>query len=146
MRVALACDHGGYELKQSIKQYLQSTTHAYVDLGCDSTESVNYPDYAEKVVHYVSHNGYDYGILICGTGQGMAMCSNKHRNIRASLCTDANMAELARSHGNSNILCMGGRITMPIVAVEMLEVFLTTDFVGGRHLHRINKFSTVCDK
>ena len=142
MRLAIASDHGGFELKETIKNYLSSTVHAYVDLGCHSTESVDYPDYVEKVVHYITHNGYDYGILICGTGQGMAMCSNKHRNIRASLCTDANMAELARSHGNCNILCMGGRITLPFVAVEMLEVFLSTDFDGGRHLERIKKFST----
>ncbi len=142
MRLAIASDHGGFELKETIKNYLSGTVHAYVDLGCDSTKGVDYPDYVEKVVHYITHNGYDYGILICGTGQGMAMCSNKHRNIRASLCTDANMAELARSHGNSNILCMGGRITLPFVAVEMLEVFLSTDFDGGRHLERIKKFST----
>ena len=142
MRLAIASDHGGFELKETIKNYLSGTSHAYVDLGCHSTESVDYPDYVEKVVHYITYNGYDYGILICGTGQGMAMCSNKHRNIRASLCTDANMAELARSHGNCNILCMGGRITLPFVAVEMLEVFLSTDFDGGRHLERIKKFST----
>ena len=142
MRLAIASDHGGFELKETIKNYLSGTVHAYVDLGCDSTKGVDYPDYVEKVVHYITYNGYDYGILICGTGQGMAMCSNKHRNIRASLCTDANMAELARSHGNSNILCMGGRITLPFVAVEMLEVFLSTDFDGGRHLERIKKFST----
>ena len=142
MRIAIASDHGGFELKQSIKDYLNGTTHAYVDLGSHNNDSVDYPEYAEKVIHYVTHNGYDYGVLICGTGQGMAMCSNKHRNIRASLCTDANMAELARSHGNCNILCMGGRITFPFVAVEMLEVFLSTDFDGARHEKRIKMFST----
>tara|TARA_R110000851_G_C12784800_1_gene535729 strand:+ start:133 stop:573 length:441 start_codon:yes stop_codon:yes gene_type:complete len=146
MRIAIASDHGGYELKQKITKYLQGTTHAFVDLGSYNTDSVDYPDYAEKVVNYITHNGYDYGILICGTGQGMAMCSNKHRNIRASLCTDTNMAELARSHGNCNILCIGGRITLPFVALEMLKVFLSTNFDGDRHLKRINKFSTVCDK
>lgn len=141
MRIAIACDHGGYELKLKVKEYLDTTEHAYVDLGCTDTTSVDYPDYAQKVVHYLIHNGYDIGILICGTGQGMSMSANKNRNIRAALCTDANMAELARSHGNCNILCMGGRITLPYVALEMVEVFLSTNFEGGRHKRRIEKFS-----
>ena len=141
MRIAIASDHGGYELKEQIKKYFSKTDHAYVDLGCHNTDTVDYPDYAEQVVHYVTHNGYDFGILICGTGQGMSMCSNKHHNIRAALCTDANMAELARSHGNCNILCMGGRITLPWIAIEMIEVFIATGFDGARHEKRIKMFS-----
>ena len=93
-------------------------------------------------MHYLKHNGYDLGILICGTGQGMAMCSNKHSHIRASLCTDVTMAELARSHGNCNIICMGGRITGSAVAIDMVKKFLATEFEGGRHEKRINLFSS----
>tara|TARA_R110000772_G_C13024352_1_gene410978 strand:- start:130 stop:567 length:438 start_codon:yes stop_codon:yes gene_type:complete len=141
LRIAIASDHGGYELKQCIKEYLSTTQHAYVDLGCTDETSVDYPDYADKVVQYVQHNGYDFGVLLCGTGQGMAMCANKHRNIRAALCTDVNMGELARSHGNCNILCMGGRITDHNLAVEILKKFLITDFEAGRHQDRISKFS-----
>ena len=140
-KLAIACDHGGYELKNKIQTYLDTTEHTYTDLGTNSTDSVDYPDFAEKVINSLIHDDYDYGILICGTGQGMAMCANKHTDIRAALCTDANMAELARSHGDCNILCMGGRITLPYVAIEMLEVFLTTEFEGGRHEKRIKKFS-----
>lgn len=141
MRIAIACDHGGYELKLKVKEYLGETEHAYVDLGCPDETSVDYPDYAQKVVHYVLHNGYDVGVLLCGTGQGMAMCANKHRGIRAALCTDLNLAEQARSHGNCNILCMGGRITHHYTAIEILKKFLETDFEGGRHQNRIAKFS-----
>jgi ribose 5-phosphate isomerase B len=141
MRLVIASDHGGYELKNKIISYLKSTAYIFTDLGTNDTASVDYPDFAEKVIDELIHKDYDYGILICGTGQGMAMCANKHTDIRAALCTDANMAELARSHGNCNILCMGGRITLPYVAIEMLEVFLTTEFEGGRHEKRIKKFS-----
>jgi len=141
MRIAIGSDHGGYELKQKIKEYLSTTEHAFVDLGCTDETSVDYPDYAEKVVHYVSHNGYDCGVLLCGTGQGMAMCANKHRKIRAALCTDINMGELARSHGNCNVLCMGGRITDHTLAIEILKKFIETEFDGGRHQDRISKFS-----
>lgn len=141
MRIAIACDHGGYELKQKVKEYFSTTEHAHVDLGCTDDTSVDYPDYAEKVVHYVLHNGYDCGILLCGTGQGMAMCANKHRGIRAALCTDLNLAEQARSHGNCNIICMGGRITEHSTAIEILKKFLETEFEGGRHQNRLRKFS-----
>jgi len=141
MNLVIASDHGGYELKNKIITYLKDTDHTFTDLGTNNTDSVDYPDFAEKVIEELVHKNYDYGILICGTGQGMAMCANKHTDIRAALCTDANMAELARSHGDCNILCMGGRITLPYVAIEMLEVFLATGFEGGRHEKRIKKFS-----
>ena len=141
MRLVIASDHGGYELKDKIISYLKNTDHIFTNLGTNNTLSVDYPDFAEKVIDKLIHKDYDYGILICGTGQGMAMCANKHTDIRAALCTDANMAELARSHGDCNVLCMGGRITLPYVAIEMLEVFLTTEFEGGRHEKRIKKFS-----
>lgn len=141
MRLVIASDHGGYELKDKIISYLKNTDHIFTDLGTNNTQSVDYPDFAEKVIDELIHKDYDYGILICGTGQGMAMCANKHTDIRAALCTDANMAELARSHGDCNILCMGGRTTLPYVAIEILEVFLTTEFEGGRHEKRIKKFS-----
>jgi len=140
MRLVIASDHGGYELKDKIITYLKDTDHTFTDLGTKNTDSVDYPDFAKKVIEELIHKDYDYGILICGTGQGMAMCANKHPDIRAALCTDANMAELARSHGDCNILCMGGRITLPYVAIEMLEVFLSTEFEGGRHEKRIKKF------
>ena len=141
MRIAIGSDHGGFDLKKSIINYLSGTEHAFVDLGCISNDSVDYPEYAEKVVHYILHNGYDIGILLCGTGQGMAICANKHQKIRAALCTDVNLSEQARSHGNCNILCMGGRTTDNDTALAILETFLNTNFQGGRHKKRIEMFS-----
>tara|TARA_B100001057_G_scaffold448702_1_gene489249 strand:- start:532 stop:963 length:432 start_codon:yes stop_codon:yes gene_type:complete len=143
MRIAVASDHGGYKIKEWVKEHLDSTEHAYVDLGTHSEDSVDYPDYAEKVVHYVLHNGYDYGILVCGTGQGMAISANKHRNIRAALCFNVELAEQARSHGDCNILCLGGSLqTLEPDTIDIVDTFLQTKFDGGRHVKRIKKFST----
>jgi|TARA_R110002153_G_scaffold239642_1_gene394070 ribose 5-phosphate isomerase B len=143
MKVAIACDHGGYKLKEFLLSKLKDSNYNFIDLGCNSNENVHYPYYSRRVTHYVLNEGYDFGILICGTGQGMSMCSNKNKNIRAALCTDATMATLARAHGDSNILCMGGRITNDKVALETTINFLETKFDGGRHLNRIQLYSEV---
>ena len=140
MRIAIASDHGGYEFKQIIKEDLQGTEHAFVDLGTNDSESVDYPDYAEKVVHYVLHNGYDCGILICGTGIGMSMVANRHRGIRAALCHGPETARLSRQHNNANILCLGARVLPSNDCMPIVRAFINSEFEAGRHLTRIEKF------
>ena len=140
MRIAIASDHGGYIFKILIKEYLQDTEHAFVDLGTNDKQSVDYPDYAEKVVHYIKHNGYDCGILICGTGIGMSMVANRHAGIRAALCHGPETAKLSRQQNNANILCLGARILPSNDAIPIVKAFLNTDFERGRHLTRIEKF------
>ena len=144
MRIAIANDHGGYEFKQIIKEDLQGTEHAFVDLGTNDSESVDYPDYAEKVVHYVLHNGYDCGILICGTGIGMSMVANRHRGIRAALCHGPETARLSRQHNNANILCIPARFTDQKTILKIADVFLKTKFEGGRHQRRVDKICLNC--
>jgi|TARA_R110000851_G_scaffold242387_2_gene394937 ribose 5-phosphate isomerase B len=145
MRIAIGSDHGGYDLKEKIKDFLAERGHAFVDLGTHDTNSVDYPDISDNVTHYIIKNGYDFGILICGTGQGMAMSANKKREIRAALCTDVTMARLAREHGDCNVLCLGGRLTGDEVAIDIVEMFLKVkfDIISPRHIKRLKKFSKV---
>ena len=140
MRIAIASDHGGFIFKTMIKEYLQDTEHAFVDLGPYDKHHVDYPDLAEKVVHYELHNGYDRGILICGTGIGMSMVANRHRGIRAALCHGPETARLAREHNNANILCLGARMLPGNDVIPIVKTFLAKDFDGGRHSRRIEKF------
>lgn len=136
--IALGCDHGGYELKQEIKQYLDEKKLAYIDLGTDSTESVDYPVYARKVVHAVLSGECEKGILICGTGIGISIAANRYKGIRAALCTDCFMAEATRQHNDANILALGGRVVGPGLAVKIVDTFLNTPFSEGeRHKNRI---------
>lgn len=126
-------DHGGYELKQQILEYLDRQ-HIYVhNVGSDSNEIVRYPTYAAKVAGAVSQGEAERGILICSTGIGMSIIANKFKGVRASLCTSTYMAKMTRAHNNSNILCLGGKITGGGEALDILEAWLTTDYVGGRH-------------
>lgn len=141
MKISIASDHAGYILKDYIVDYLQQANHTVTDLGCNSADSVDYPDYAQKVcVNFIKKKS-DYGILICGTGIGMSMAANKVASIRAALCKDAYSAEMTRKHNNANILCIGARNTEPNIVLEIVDTFLNTDFEGGRHQTRIQKFS-----
>ena len=136
--IALGCDHGGYELKQEIKQYLEEQKLDYIDFGTDSTEAVDYPVYARKVVHAILSGECEKGILICGTGIGISIAANRYKGIRAALCTDCFMAEATRQHNDANILALGGRVVGPGLAVKIVDTFLNTPFSEGvRHKNRI---------
>lgn len=137
--IALGCDHGGYELMQEVKAYLESEGLEYQDFGCRSTASVDYPVYARKVAHAILDGTCDKGILICGTGIGISIAANKIPGIRAALCTDCFCAEATRLHNDANILAMGGRVVGPGLALKIVDTFLNTPFSEEeRHSRRIH--------
>ncbi len=140
-KIVLGADHGGYELKEILIDYLQQSGYEIVDVGCNSPDSVDYPDFAEKAVAEIISGECALGILICGTGIGMSIAANRHRQIRAANCHNEYTAQMSREHNNANILCLGARVISTEKAVEILRVWLETEFAGGRHLKRISKFS-----
>ena len=133
MNIMIGNDHGGYYLKKSVVELLQSLEINVIDIGCDSDAIVRYPYYAARVSQAVSSGEVDRGILICSTGIGMSVAANRHRGVRASLCTDSYMAKMTRAHNDSNLLCLGGRITGDMLAMEIVRVWLETPYEGGRH-------------
>ena len=138
--LALGCDHGGYELKQEIKKYLEEKQIEYRDFGCDSTDSVDYPVYAKKVCNAILNGDCDTGILICGTGIGISITANKIKGSRAALCTDCFCAEATRLHNDANVLALGGRVVGPGLAVKIVDTFLNTPFSEDeRHMRRIRQ-------
>lgn len=132
-KIWIGNDHGGYDLKVKIMEYLDQKGIEYHDVGCSSTDIVRYPHYAEKVAGAVSNQLCKRGILICSTGIGMSIIANKFKGVRASLCTSTFMGKMTRAHNNSNILCLGGKITGVFEALDILEAWLTTEYEGGRH-------------
>ncbi len=141
MKIAVGCDHGGYELKNLIISYLVGEKVEVVDTGCYSEDSVDYPDFANKVCQNVRSGEYDFGILICGTGIGMSIAANRYREIRAALCHEAFTARMSREHNNANILCIGGRVIGTEVALDIVRVWIHTQFAGGRHQRRLDLLS-----
>jgi ribose 5-phosphate isomerase B len=139
-KVALASDHAGFGLKEIIKEHLSGRGVPQVDLGTDSTQSVDYPDYARKVCEEVLTGSAVRGILICGTGLGMSIMANRHKGIRGALCHDHFTARAARSHNDSNVLILGGRILGTDLTKEIVDTWLDTPFEGDRHEKRIKKF------
>lgn len=140
--IAVASDHGGVELKNILVADLKAAGVPVLDLGAMTTESVDYPDYANAVAQALAEGRARRGLLLCGTGIGMSMVANRHKGIRAALCRDVTDARLARQHNDANVLCLGGRTTGPEVARDCLRTFLATEFEGGgRHARRIAKFS-----
>ena len=137
--IGLCSDHAGFELKEFIKQLLDSKGIAYKDFGTSSSDSCDYPDYAHPLAKSVETNEVYPGIAICGTGNGIAMTLNKHQGIRAALCWHEELASLARSHNDANILVMPGRFISHEKAEQIVEAFFNTDFEGGRHQRRIDK-------
>ena len=135
----IATDHAGYALKAYIKEYVISLGHNIIDLGPDSADRVDYPDYAQKCAHAVLNDEGSFGILICGTGIGISIAANKVPGIRAALCHDHYTAKLTRQHNDANILCFGERVVGKGVIEEMIEAFATTEFEGGRHAGRVAK-------
>jgi len=138
--VGIACDHGGFELKKRLVELLDEWGYTCEDLGTNGPEAVDYPDYAAKIVEGVKEGRFDKGILICGTGIGMSMAANRHRGVRAALCTSSYTARMARAHNDANVLCLGGRVTGPGAAEDILKTFLEAGFDGGRHSGRVAKF------
>lgn len=139
LHIALASDHAGYNLKQEIIKHLQDNNAATHDFGCFSTDSCDYPDYAHPLAQAVEKGDYDFGITICSTGNGICMTANKHQGIRAALCWDVPLAELARQHNNANVLALPANFVTKEKALTIVDTFFHTDFQGGRHERRINK-------
>ena len=138
MKILIASDHGGYDLKEHLKEYFNKKNYEFEDLGTHGKESVDYPVYASKVAKRVAKEDDTFGVLICGTGIGISIAANKHEGIRAALVDSVTMARLSREHNNANIVCMGGRTTGPLIEEEIVETFLNTKFEGGRHQRRID--------
>lgn len=140
-QISIGSDHAGYELKKLLINRLHSISPEYVlhDKGCHSDQSVDYPDYAHDVARSVSEGEVSMGILICGSGNGVCMCANKHQGVRAALCWNKEIATLARQHNNANIICIPARFITTDDAFAMLETFLKTAFEGGRHERRAEK-------
>ncbi len=137
-KIIIASDHGGYNLKNQIINHLKETDAEVEDYGCYNTESCDYPLYAQKVADVVSKNPDIKGILVCGTGIGMSIAANRYKNVRASHCTDTFSARMTRMHNDSNILCLGERITGAGLALDIVDIWLNTAFEGGRHKKRID--------
>jgi ribose 5-phosphate isomerase B len=143
MKIAIGCDHGGYKLKEAVKSHVADLGHQIEDFGCFDENSVDYPPIAAKAAHSVADGNNDYGILICSTGIGISICANKVDGIRAALCTDRHCAEMTRRHNNANILCLGGHVVTTETAIRIVDVFLSTDFEGGRHQRRIDLITDI---
>lgn len=141
--IALGADHGGYELKEAIKQHLEERGIAYRDFGTNSTASCDYPDYTVATCGAVTNGSSDFAILCCGTGVGMSMCANKIKGIRACCCSDTFSAEFTRRHNNANALCLGGRVVRAGLAETLVDLFVDTPFEGGRHQNRIDKMMAI---
>ena len=142
-RIAIGCDHRGLALKELIMPFLQNAGYSYQDFGCYNTESVDYPDIAQKVGEVVASGNFDQGILICNTGIGISIAANKIKGIRAALCCDVFSAQQARQHNDANVLCLRGENIDNESVLEIVKTFLVTDFEGGRHLRRVNKIKAL---
>lgn len=139
MKISLAADHAGYELKEQIKKYLLQSGYTIKDFGTNSQNSTDYPDFAHPMANAVENNEYDFGISICGSGNGINMTVNKHPGIRSALCWNTEIAELARRHNNANICALPARFITKNKAFRIVKKFLSTSFEGGRHQIRIDK-------
>jgi ribose 5-phosphate isomerase B len=139
--VAIASDHAGFPLKETLKDELRRLGHQVVDLGTSNLESVDYPDFAEKLADAVKAGQAQRGVLVCGTGIGISIAANRHRHLRAAVCHDVTSTRLARQHNDANVLAIGGRLVGEETARECLKVFLETPFEGGRHARRVGKLS-----
>jgi len=146
MRIALGSDHGGFELKEMIKEYLLDKGYEIVDCGTNSTQSVDYPEYGIKVAKAINDKEADLGIAVCGTGIGISIAANKVKGIRAALCTDSYMAKMAREHNNANILALGARVVGQGLATDIVDAFLATSFSGWRHTRRVEQISQFEEK
>jgi ribose 5-phosphate isomerase B len=139
MKIAVASDHAGFEMKEFVVGFLKELGHEPVDLGTNGTDSVDYPDFGRKLGETVAAGGAERGIAICGSGIGISIAANRVPGIRAALCMDGLMARLSRMHNNANVLALGARLIGPEIAKDCVVSFLTTDYEGGRHDRRVAK-------
>ena len=146
MKLAIASDHGGFRLKGPILKFLAEKKVETVDLGIDSEESVDYPDYASEVAQRVSDGEVEAGILVCGTGIGMAITANKFKGVRAAVVTDPYTAKMSKEHNNANVIAVGGRVLDEAKAVETVKAWLEAKYEGGRHDRRLNKIAEIEEK
>ena len=138
-KIILASDHAGFKLKEKIKYFLIKKRNKVWDLGTNSTNSVDYPDFAHLLSRHIKKNNKSLGILVCGSGIGMVMAANRNKNIRAALCYNIKSSKLSREHNNANVMTIGSRLTKKKLALKCVTTFIKTDFKGGRHLRRIKK-------
>ncbi|MEG1719106.1 MAG: ribose 5-phosphate isomerase B [Clostridia bacterium] len=141
--ISIGCDHGGFELKETIIKHLTENNILFKDFGIYEEKSCDYPDIASVVAKSIQKKEASLGILICGTGIGMSISANKFKNIRAACCSDTFSARYTRMHNNANILCIGGRVIGSGLAIDMIDLFLNTEFEGGRHQLRLDKISAI---
>lgn len=146
MIIPIASDHAGYEAKEYTKKILEQLGYMPVDYGTHSPDSVDYPEFAVQVAKKINSGENEFGVLICGSGQGMCMTANKFPHVRAALCYTADVAKLAREHNNANIICLPGRLLSEAEVKEVLEAWFSADFEGGRHKRRVDKIQTLTDK
>lgn len=146
-KIFIGADSAGYTLKEEVKNHLTEKGYEVTDCGCDSTASCHYPEFASKVCESVQAElDSSFGILICGTGIGMSMCANKHRGIRAALCSDTYSARMTRCHNDANLLCMGARVIGSCLAIDIVDAFLGAEFEGGRHAVRVGMMMDIENK
>ena len=146
-KIYIGADSAGYNLKEEVKAYLTDKGYEVSDCGCDSTASCHYPEFASKVCESVKAElDNSFGILICGTGIGMSMCANKHKGIRAALCSDTYSARMTRCHNDANLLCMGARVIGSCLALDIIDAFLGAEFEGGRHAVRVKMIEDIENK
>ncbi len=139
--IPIGADHAGFQLKEAVKKHLESKGYTVKDFGCHSEDSIDYPDFGHPVAKMVEENSGMIGVLICGSGNGINMTANKHQGIRSALCWKKEIAELARLHNNANIITLPARFISEAEAIEMVDVFFSTSFEGGRHQNRIDKIA-----
>lgn len=142
--IAIASDHGGLELKNQVRLWLEELGAEVLDMGCDGSASVDYPDYAEKVARAVAEGRAERGVLVCGTGIGMSIAANRFRGVRATLVHDAFTARMSRQHNDSNVLVLGGRVLGVEVARDIVALWYTTPYEGDRHQRRLDKLDSCC--
>ena len=143
MKIAIASDHGGFDLKEQVKVWLQEMGHEVEDFGCHSKESCDYPDFGAAAARAVASGQCERGIVICTTGIGISIAANKVKGIRCALCSEPWSAEMTRRHNDANMLAMGAGAVGPLLARRIVETFLTTEFEGGRHQRRVDKITAV---
>ena len=143
MKIALGCDHGGFDLMQRVREHLEALGHKAVDFGTYSTESCDYPDFGVKAARAVAEGQCELGIVICTTGIGMSMAANKVRGVRCALCSDCYSAEMTRRHNDANMLALGANVVGPGLAMKIVDTFLTNSFEGGRHARRVGKLADI---
>ena len=140
-KIVIGCDHGGFQLKNQIIKHLESRNITVLDVGTYTSQSCSYPEYARALCQKIQSGEFEMGVLVCGTGIGMSMAANKHNGIRAACCSDYFSAKFTRLHNDANALCLGGRVVGAGLAIELVDVFLNTEFEGGRHERRVNQIT-----